>query len=682
MLTAKAEVEQALRAVMARTERTAASVDRDAMLEEPRVEATMTVEDVRQYMAADAAFKAIGDRDPMVFWKSAPYLLHFMRGYRMNTRLEETRTMFPEKLAKVLRDHRPALLDEEAVVKWERVDPANPRLRELVSDLLDGGLWRLLWMPPTVPYWPLAGGYEGQGGRTKALIFSSWNVVPDVVSGLLSYEAERRMLGASAGTYQNRGQDGLLRLNQAAGGARSRHRLLLLLLPCLTLADQAHPLAAPAGADRRAWVRERVDELLASAGLPDPSDGPVDDRWEWAAPALLDPRLRALLVQLQANPAEERPNPEMFGAYAQDILELDPATLGRRPPGLAELLTEVALGAPATLAARTLATAGIADDKRRLLAFRVADAFWRLFNRPAVTALVLQLADEAGDLSREEAVYWRLVLRYCQDGNLQAVLDESWHQLAEQSAWAIKTPDVLAEEVVRQLAEVVRPTRSSVQAKFYRPDAEGGGVSASEINLRTDFALRFGEIRTDEGRVTQDVVRAEFNSPFRPFVLASTSVGQEGLDFHPWCHRLVHWNLPGNPVDLEQREGRVHRYKGHAVRKNVAAAHHAEALSQWSAGKDLWTTMFDLADGAARGRKDSDLVPHWMAPGTSKVQRHVLMLPYTKEVEAFRRLKRQLAAYRVVFGQPRQEELVTLLDQAGLDVAQLREWAVDLAPPM
>jgi len=34
----------------------------------------------------------------------------------------------------------------------------------------------------------------------------------------------------------------------------------------------------------------------------------------------------------------------------------------------------------------------------------------------------------------------------------------------------------------------------------------------------------------------------------------------------------------------------------------------------------------------------------------------------------------------VVFGQPRQEELVTLLDQAGLDVAQMREWAVDLSP--
>ena len=68
----------------------------------------------------------------------------------------------------------------------------------------------------------------------------------------------------------------------------------------------------------------------------------------------------------------------------------------------------------------------------------------------------------------------------------------------------------------------------------------------------------------------EDQLRQVFNSPFWPFVLASTSVGQEGLDFHTYSHAIVHWNLPGNPVDLEQREGRVHRYKGHAVRKNVA----------------------------------------------------------------------------------------------------------------
>ena len=143
---------------------------------------------------------------------------------------------------------------------------------------------------------------------------------------------------------------------------------------------------------------------------------------------------------------------------------------------------------------------------------------------------------------------------------------------------------------------------------------------------------------------------------------------------------MVHWNLPGNPVDLEQREGRVHRYKGHAIRRNLAAAHGSEALAKWRPGTDTWTLIFELAE-TARGDDESDLVPHWIAPGKCRVERHVPQLPYTSEVEALRKLKRQLAAYRVVFGQPRQEELLALLDRAGLDTAQLRDWAVDLSPP-
>jgi hypothetical protein len=205
-------------------------------------------------------------------------------------------------------------------------------------------------------------------------------------------------------------------------------------------------------------------------------------------------------------------------------------------------------------------------------------------------------------------------------------------------------------------------------------------VKQEEIRLRTVVALRFGHASSDEGVISQDVVRAAFNSPFRPFVLASTSVGQEGLDFHPWCHRLVHWNLPGNPVDLEQREGRVHRYKGHAVRRNVAHSHQDSALAAWRPGTCLWTEMFEIASDSARAQGASDLVPYWIAEGPNKVQRRVPLLPYTREVEGFQRLKRQLAAYRVVFGQPRQEELVTLLERADIDVVELRRWAIDLTP--
>ena len=170
---------------------------------------------------------------------------------------------------------------------------------------------------------------------------------------------------------------------------------------------------APPGRDRRQWVRDSVETLLSAAGLPDPQDGPVDDRWEWAAPLLLDPELRSFLEAwrdgdipaLEGDEPLPRPNPELFGAYVDDLLNLPIDQLGRRPPGLVDLLTEVAPGAPAILALRSLdASPDLAANTRRRLAVTIADAFWSLFNQPAVISLMRQLS--AGKkTSRDDTAY-------------------------------------------------------------------------------------------------------------------------------------------------------------------------------------------------------------------------------------------------------------------------------------
>ena len=690
--TAKREVEETLRAVMARTERVASSEDRDAMLIEHQPTIALRPTDVRQYLAADALFRAVGDRDPMPFWKSAPYLVHFMHDYKVNDRLNKMLKQSPAEVAEVLWQHRRAFLSVQTLQAWSKLDPAHAKLRDMVREQLDGGLWRLLWIPPTLPYWPLEGPFAGQDGTTKTLLFSAWNVVPDVVSAILSYEAERRMVAGRLSSYQDpaKQQGPLLHLTKSASENRSRHRLLLLLLPCLPLADQAHPLDAPAGCDRREWVRERVAMLLSD--LPAPQSGEIDARWEWAAPLLLDPTLRPFLRAWRDGALQgisegkefPKPNPELFDLYINDLLTLTPDELGRRPPGLVDLLTEVALGSPAILALRCLqAPAGVTDDTRRRLGVLISDAFWSLFNQPAVIALIRQLAAETG-ASRDEGVYWRRVLNYCQQGNLQAVLDEQWHLLWEQHSWSgDMEPDEIAAECTQLLVQIVHPARSRVHARFFEVQSRSAiKPEPEEVRIRTVFALRFGHLLAEENKsISQDAVRAAFNSPFRPFVLTSTSIGQEGLDFHPWCHRLVHWNLPGNPVDLEQREGRIHRYKGHAIRRNVAAAHGEAAFASWQPGQDLWALIFQRAEQEARNTGVSDLVPYWIASGDCYVQRHVPLLPYTKEVEAFQRLKRQLAIYRMVFGQPRQEELIALLDQGGMSVNQLQALTIDLSPP-
>jgi len=669
---ARRQVEDQLRAVMSRTERVASTQDHDAMVQEPIVDTQVQTRDVRQYLATNALFRTIGAQDPMRFWKAAPYLPHFMHGYRANDRLDQALLERPDQLAQVLTRHRAALLDRTELEAFAPLAPDHAKLRALLDQLDAQGLWRLLWLPPTVPYWPLAGPFEGTEGATKTLLFSAWNVVPDVVSAALSYETERRMCGGRLASYLEpaKQQGRLLALAQTAEGRRTNHRRLLLLLPVLTLAEGAHPLSAPVGSDRQVFVRERVRDLLAAC--PDPRDGEVDERWEWALPLVLDPGLRTFLVHWQGDPDLPQPNAEVLGAYLQDWIDLDPATLGRRPEGLEDLAVALALGSPAVAACSAVAPSGMSELDRRGCALWIAHACWALFNRPDVITLLRGLP---GDRP-----YWRAVLDYCRDGNLQAVLDESWHLAWEQRAW---DPEATTQDkgwsCADELADAIQPVRSRVHARLFELD--GDRVATTELRLRTDLALRFGKATAEDRQHSQDAVRGAFNSPFRPFVLASTSVGQEGLDFHPWCHRLVHWSLPGNPVDLEQREGRVHRYKGHAVRRNVAELHAQLALDQWRPGQDLWTAMFELASQAARARGDSDLVPWWVAPGSVRVERHVPLLPYTREVEAFQRLKRQLAAYRVVFGQPRQEELLTLLGRSGLDTRKLQEWVIDLGPP-
>ena len=479
--------------------------------------------------------------------------------------------------------------------------------------------------------------------------------------------------GSRVRSYENpeTQQGRLLRLNSAP---RSRHRLFLLLLPCVPLAD-IHPLTALASeaGDPRPWVRARIAELMEA--LPDPQDGQEDERWEWAAPLLLDPGLRDFLMEWRDDGELPHPNPEHFRDYVDDLVALDANDLGRRPARLLDLLADLALGSPAILAARSSAMSNVGMRTRRRVAVDVAEAFWHLFNRPAVISLLTRL-----DAGSDDGRYWRAVLRYCQQGNLQAVLDEQWHLLWEQNAWDDETDrDSVAKSCAKLLAESVRPKPSRVHARLFDGLLEGTSSATKEKRIRTIFALRYGTTATDEvegggeQRVAQDVVRGAFNSPFRPFVLASTSIGQEGLDFHPWCHRIVHWDLPGNPVDLEQREGRVHRYKGHAVRRNVAGQWRDAAVRSWRQGDDLWQRLFEVAENAAREAHESDLVPCWIAAGAP-------LAVHEGEV-GIRAPEAPTRTYRVVFGQPRQEELLSLLDQSGLSDGQLRNWAIDLSPP-
>ena len=708
---ARAQVEQLLRRVMCRTERLAVTDDRNGMLVTRVMDGLdLTRSDVEAYAAADRLARRVDVGDPVELWKSAPYLATFLDGYKFDRGLDDlivTDAESPSVVADLLTSGIPV----DDLRAYRAIDGGNARMRALMHDVLDGGLWRLLWMPPSLPYYEPGGAFAEVTPAlpTKRLVFSSWNVVPRAIASMLSYEAERRIV--------QRAQPGL-RNNQAArrqrvrlpftmsGGRVTGMPVLALIYPFVVLAQVGDPLsrrrdAGESGsvpvAELRASVAEFIEAFLAADEVPNPSvEGePPDERWYWAAPLLFDhlEDARSTHALLRSKRPWEgaggQGDPgDRFGDHlqlARDILNTAGAGLGPRPADLVDVLTDLAIAAPAVCTLRALKSIApeldLADPNLRAAAASAAWGLRALFNSFDTSELV------RGEYMDDPHPYWRRVLRYCLDGNLQATLDEFAHVLPDLLGARASSPEEMVAEVAKTIREVSTLRTSFTGVRGLRANAKRTRLSEpSRERMRNHFAARLREDKSDDdakATTRSAEVRQAFNSPFWPFVLASTSVGQEGLDFHVYCHSVVHWNLPYNPVDLEQREGRVHRFKGHAIRKNVAQLYGASV--RHGEASDPWEDMFD-AGVAARPQGASDLVPYWVqaAPGGAAIERTVLAQTLSREVGRSSELSRALAVYRLAFGQPRQEDLLAYLEQV-MSEEQLRALAadlrIDLSPP-
>jgi hypothetical protein len=704
--SARHSLEQGLREVMCRTERVGTTRSRDAMLAEPPIRVLPAAADLLDSRLLDQVGQALGTPDAVEYWKSSPYTLSFLRNYKLRERLEEASANPPLAVIEALRRAAGRLLSAERLNGYEALDAGNARMRCLFADTLDLGLWRLLWMPPSLPYSRPAGVYRDVGDVTKSLVFSSWSLVPDAVASLCSYEAERRMV---EGVERRHERDKLyeqlrplLRFARDTDGRLTGMPALARLYPSPSLAASVDPLSialtegdgGPVSRDRLQTRAETIlRPLMASLVENQGADGRGDERWYWAAPALLDlarfPGVAAWCRRPDgwraAMPEEE--HGQGFVEHVAHLVEaidgrLDPP-LGTQPADLVQVMAELALAGPGVCVLRALSRvkSRVALDDGRLLcaAVRGAGGFRTLFNMPESIALLRGLD--------AETPYWRTALHYAIDGNLQAVLDEYVHVLQESLGLVDAPPDKRLDDTATALADALSIRTAQVRLDEYRVSASGHRIEREDVSMRCRFALRFGELKDDKDATLAraDVVRTAFNSPFRPFVLASTSIGQEGLDFHTWCHAVMHWNLPSNPVDLEQREGRVHRYKGHAVRKNIARDFGLAALRKGTgAGGEPWAEMFALAV-AARDGNSSDLVPYWLyeTDGGARIERRIPLIPFSREVEQLARLRRGLALYRLVFGQPRQEDLLTYLSEVlpeGDIDRVIREWQIDLSP--
>ena len=618
---AKEGAEDALYGMMCRTERF-----NTGGVKTRRVEIEVTPEDIGSYFEArkildeingvssEAGFRTI----PIDYVKSSPYLMSFMDRYKLKGFVRANRKKIEKRAWDLL------YLPLNKVDGYRNVPAGNARLQFLWNDLFSNGYSaeKLLWVPASRPYYQTHGVYAKNSGYSKTLLFSSWEMVPRMVSCMVSYEAERRVVrgliadGKRPGGYfkaenkKSKARYGANRLSKYKEGENP------LCFVCKFLAGLYNPadyIGEDISSIRRTLtplVQEKVSGIASKYGLP------IEGR---VSVGELTPLMRLL---------------------DEEIIEVLPEKIAT---DAVENLVSVAIASPAICAYR------LHHDKEE--AIQIAEFFEKLFNR-ADSAMVIDLCK-----SKDGDNYVEDILEYCVEGNLQAVLDEFDHLL--EGKW-----DTILEQGPIDVG--------TLMVEFQQQDKE-----IVSRPMRTYMAIPFTNARMDEKVVAHtSVLRNAFNSPFRPFVLSTTSVGQEGLDFHWYARILLHWNLPSNPVDMEQREGRVNRYKCLSVRQR---------LGERYADVPSWDGIFEAARKEFK-RNDSDMVPFWCLPPdfpddkSKLVERIILEYPLSQDKERYDRLKKILSLYRLTMGQPRQEELLEMLASSGLTEEMIDKLLINLSP--
>jgi hypothetical protein len=322
----KCQIEESLRSVMIRTERLAMTEDRNGMVVECRDDhCKLQPQDLAAFKTVDSVAQALEAGDHVEYWKSSPYLLNLMDDYVLKRKLRSAIRSGKayDSVGKAVKEGKETLLNAQAVGNYQRIDPANAKLRTLIEHALDPGGWKLLWMPPSLPYYQPRGVYSevDEERLTKRLIFSNWKVVPKAIAMLCSYEAERRIVGEYAHQKKVDYRDLTRRRRPLLHFRRQDDRLsgmyvFTLLYPCLTLAQEVDPLVIgvrlasddqpPSYEAVYTAVRQRIEGLLEQTRLEGSRRADTSDpRWYWAAPILLDRCLNPTPVVRWLNEQDE-----------------------------------------------------------------------------------------------------------------------------------------------------------------------------------------------------------------------------------------------------------------------------------------------------------------------------------------------------------------------------------------
>lgn len=726
----KKKIEKILMKVMCRTERNSGISKQDNMIEEYTEKIEIECKEILNFINIDRIAQVIGHRNCMEYWKSSPYLLNFMDDdYKLKKECVKGIDDASLKVKNALVSAKKSFLPWGKISKYRKMPSDNHKLEILLKNSMKNEAWKLLWIPPSLPYYRSNSFFDDLEDYTKSLIFSSWKVVPKAIASLCSYEAERNAKDFNKEQYGYGGKERrkIKELNFAMSIKEDKPasmNLITLFYPCMTLAKRINPLkitqnymkkngSLPSVGEMEKEIKCKIRNILENTVLRKKldSEGPFDQRWYWASLIFMDRVFYKDKIKGWFSPTKEedkyklknlnkksdedmesdsrqakKTEPSHFAehiGYLEEFFKLEPLEmvkeLGNPPKDLLSVLSKIALASPAVTSLRTLSEYGKYKPVLFYNAALISFGFRSLYILPETISLIKQLCPDGP--------YWKKILQYNIAGNLQSLLDE-YMQVLFESLGLMNLGD--EERIVCELGEHIEKVVSIRTPSLYLDEIKIKNNKVGEIkkrSMRCRFAMRFGtgikELGQEVSNITE--VRNAFNSPFRPFILATTSIGQEGLDFHQYCHSIYHWNLPPNPVDLEQREGRIFRYKGHAIRKNIATQYGIKLLGNHFKS-NLWDELFNIAL-KERESGANDLIPFWIFDqGKAKIQRHIPAMPMSREKNQKIALSRSLAVYRLVFGQPRQEDLINFInsqvggDIEGIKIDKILNCRIDLTP--
>ncbi|MBR5711813.1 MAG: DEAD/DEAH box helicase family protein [Thermoguttaceae bacterium] len=672
LIAKKNQAEDELRSVLTRTERRNDRIIKTAAWEDNSNSMDISPGDVLSYynvckftQLVNMERQRVGKKPlpsiPIEYAKSSPYLLSFMREqYKIHKILHENLASKHNK--SVIPKDNTSFLNRSAINSYKDIPANNARLQKLYDTILpkDKNTELLLWVPPSCPYYSTAESkniigkaFDANKGFSKLLLFSAWEMVPRMTAAMTSYEAERRVyskLHTKKYTYFDQDSSQLLVDSPKE----------LLTHPSDFLADVYNPAdfegksLSEILAEMQTRIQDKISGLTNKYQL-------VENKKTVAAQVL------ALVKALDGNSESKKAERLFVPAHA------------------VEILSYMAVASPAVCAIRTLRQfdPGSISEDIHLIAQRLATGIAILFNRNNAQAIV-RLGFQKNKNKSKTNYYYYNVLRYCAEGNFQAMLDEYAFVCVNADTFiqnmAPASDDDNDDNNERQLPYLLCTSRGSTKVDTRDSFLKRGSVrSKAQMSMRFNFAIGYYDIKSDQKVIRADAIRTAFNMPFRPFVLSTTSIGQEGLDFHAYCRKIMHWNLPNNPIDLEQREGRINRYMSLAIRQSLANSDYATGIPI----QDYWKTLVEKVAEEDR-RKNGGMVPYWILPEDFEfkypIERIVPAYPYSKDQDKYNWIIKVLSMYRLTLGQPNQEELLRSLDNANIPEEQLKELFFNLSP--